>query len=389
MRRRRILIVGGGITGLTLARALGMDGHEVKLLEQVPEWAPLGAGITLAGNAMATLDGLGIGHAVRASGRRIAVGDVTDSAGRPLVSASLADYLDATALGDFWALHRADLHRVLLAGASAAELLSGTTVATLADHDAYVRVIGSDGRDHCVDLVIGADGIRSSVRAMVWGDDPAVRYAGYTCWRAVVPDRIGLEQAFEMWGRGARIGLVPLTEERIYVFLVANAAPGGGESSGSACLAAVRQQFRGFGGKGGELLAMLQAEDPILRHDICELVRPVWRAGRVVLAGDAAHAMTPNLGQGAAQGIEDAQALRLALRHEDDDHAACVAYEAARAARVRAIWTRSRAIGRVGQWSGRLSCGLRDALLRATPARAAVRNIERLIAPGIELAARS
>jgi len=98
--------------------------------------------------------------------------------------------------------------------------------------------------------------------------------------------------------------------------------------------------------------------------------------------------MTPNLGQGAAQGIEDAHALRLALRQQSDDVAALVSYAKARAARVRAIWARSRTIGRVGQWSGRISCTARNALLRATPSRVAVGNIERIIAPGLELAAR-
>ncbi|MFU8816916.1 MAG: FAD-dependent monooxygenase [Pseudomonadales bacterium] len=387
IRHRRILIVGGGITGLTLARALTADEHEVTVVEQAPAWAPLGAGITLAGNAMAVLDRLGSGDAVRASGRRIAVGDVTDTTGRPLVSASLASRDDIPALADFWALHRADLHRALEQAAADARLRLGTSIASLTDCGGAVEVAGNDGFEQSVDLVIGADGIRSSVRALLFGNVPAVRYAGYTCWRMVVPDRIGLDGSFEMWGRGQRIGLVPLIGERIYAFLVANAPPHGADPSGDQRLPALRERFRAFAGKGGELLATLDPGDPILRHDIEELALPVWCRGRVALAGDAAHAMTPNLGQGAAQGIEDAHALRLALRQHSDDVAALVSYAKARAARVRAISARSRTIGRVGQWSGRISCTARNALLRATPSRAAVGNIERIIAPGLELAA--
>jgi 2-polyprenyl-6-methoxyphenol hydroxylase-like FAD-dependent oxidoreductase len=382
MRRRRILVVGGGISGLALARALAGDGHQVTVVEQTRAWAPLGAGITLAGNAMAVLDQLGSGDAVRAAGCRIAVGDVTDAAGRPLVTARLADG-QIRALADFWALHRADLHEVLLEAAAGAELVAGTTITALSEYGDGVSARRSDGRAQDVDLVIGADGIGSAVREMVFGTAARVRYAGYTCWRVVVPDRIGLEKSFEMWGRGARMGLVPLPGGRIYAFLVANAAAGGVDAAGAQCLTDLCRRFAEFGGKGGELLATLTPDDTILRHDICELSRPLWCRGRVALVGDAAHAMTPNLGQGAAQAIEDVQAVRFALRCHDDDRAALSMYEDLRAARARFVWARSRLIGRVGQWSGRASCRLRNAVLRATPSRAAVRNIERLIAPGL------
>jgi 2-polyprenyl-6-methoxyphenol hydroxylase-like FAD-dependent oxidoreductase len=384
MKPRRILIVGGGITGLALACALRADGHDVTVLEQTPQWAPLGAGITLAGNALAVLDRLGIGEQVRAAGRRITVGDVMDAAGRPLITARL-DRPHLPALGDFWALHRADLHEVLLR--SAAPVATGTSIDSLDAGSDGVRVRRTDGAVQTADLLIGADGIRSQVRRLALGEATSIRYAGYTCWRMVVPDRIGLNEAVEMWGRGARVGLVPLTGDRTYAFLVANAPPGGASGCGEALIAGLRERFRPFGGPAGPFLATLTPDDLILRHDIDELSRPVWRHGRVLLAGDAAHAMTPNLGQGAAQGIEDVYALRLALRHEGDDIRAGLRYQQLRAARARAVWARSRTIGRVAQWSGAWRCALRDMLLRSTPSRAAVRNIERVIAPGLELAA--
>lgn len=390
MKRRRVLVVGGGISGLTLARALAGDGHEVTVVEQAEAWAPLGAGITLAGNAMAVLDRLGRGDAVRAAGRQIAVGDVTDASGRPLVQASLGEADDTPALSDFWALHRADLHEVLVEGASDAELVLGTRIESYDEEGDALRVVRTDGVSQTVDLMVGADGIRSQVRELAFGESaPRVRYAGYTCWRVVVPDRIELAQSFEMWGRGARIGLVPLAGNRVYSFLVANAPAGGKDPDGPERLGELVRRFAAFGDKGRELLASLEPSDAVLRHDIEELARPAWRRGRVVLVGDAAHAMTPNLGQGAAQGIEDAFALCLALRHEPDIPAAAAAYERARDKRARAIWSRSRTIGRVGQWSGPVACALRAALLRATPSRSTVRNIERLIAPGLDLAARA
>lgn len=386
MKTRRILVAGGGITGLTLARALAADGHEVTVVEQTESWAPVGAGITLAGNAMAALDTLGIGEQVRAAGRQIAVGDVTDATGRPLMRATLAGREDLAALSDFWALHRADLHQVLVDGASGARLVLGTTVSSFAERGEVVEIARSDGVEQEVELLIGADGIRSQIRADLLGDDaPAVRYAGYLCWRVVVPNRIDLERAVEMWGRGLRVGLVPLAGDRVYSFLVANAPA---DSNGDSSAGELRRRFDGFADKAAELLATLEPNDPILCHPIEELADLAWGRGRVVLAGDAAHAMTPNLGQGAAQGIEDAYALCLALRHEGDDLAAAAAYQQTRGKRARAVWARSRTIGRVGQWSGAVSCAVRNLLLRAIPSRSAVRNIETLIAPGLELAAR-
>jgi 2-polyprenyl-6-methoxyphenol hydroxylase-like FAD-dependent oxidoreductase len=386
MRQRRILVVGGGITGLTLARALSTDGHSVTVVEQAPRWAPVGAGITLAGNALAILDRLGVGPAIRAAGRRIGIGDVTDAAGRPLLAADLADRHDLPALGDFWALHRGDLHAILLGAADAAEIVTGCSVATITERGEQIETTLSDGARWEGDLLIGADGIRSAVRAMIFPEAAAPCYAGYTCWRLVVPDRIGLAQSFEMWGRGARMGLVPLQGERIYAFLVANAPPGGRDRSGALPDELLRPLFGQFGAAGAALLAALQPDDLLLRHDIDELPRHVWRRGRVALAGDAAHAMTPNLGQGAAQGIEDAYALRLALRGTRDDHAALAAYERLRARRVRTLAERSRRIGRVAQWQGPLACRLRDAILRAMPSRAVVTSVEGVIAPGLALA---
>lgn len=387
MRQRKVLIVGGGITGLTLARALTRDGHGVTLVEKAPAFAPIGAGITLAGNAMAVLERLGLADEARAVGRRIAGGAVSDVRGRPLLHADLDDAGEKAALADLWALHRADLHALLARGASEAELLLGATVASLVDEGERVSVRLSDGSERAFDLVIGADGIRSVVRALALGDDaPPVRYAGYTCWRVVAANRAGIDASYEQWGAGLRVGVVPLQGERVYAFLVANAPANGRDPEGERRVEMLRRRFAGFAGPAGALLASLDDDAAVMRHDIDELARPAFGRGRVLLVGDAAHAMTPNLGQGAAQGIEDALALTLSLRAHDDDAAVATAFRQLRAARVTSIQRTSRRIGAVAQWSNPLACALRDALLRAMPARSTLKSLERTIGPGMRLA---
>lgn len=390
MRSRDILVVGGGITGLTLSRALTRDGHRVTLVERTPAFEPLGAGITLAGNAMAVLERLGLADEARAVGRRIAGGAVSDLRGRPLLSADLDDAGPTAALADLWALHRADLHALLARGAGDAELLLGSTVESLVDEGERVAVRLQGGAERRFDLVVGADGIRSAVRAMALGDDaPPVRYAGYTCWRVVAANRPGIDASYEQWGAGLRVGVVPLLGERVYAFLVANAPANERDAEGEDRARMLRRRFRGFEGPAGALLASLDDDAAIMRHDIEELARPAFGRGRVLLVGDAAHAMTPNLGQGAAQGIEDALALTLSLRAHDDDGAVASAFRQLRAARVTSIQRTSRRIGAVAQWSNPLACALRNALLRAVPARSTLKNLERTIGPGMRLAERA
>ncbi|MFT4235518.1 MAG: FAD-dependent monooxygenase [Microbacterium sp.] len=360
----RVAVIGAGIGGLTAAAGLGADGHEVVVYERRDEPGAVGAGLTVFGNALGALDAIGLGDTVRQvssdaitglrAGQRVPCGDWLMS-------------LPPGAVPSLRSLHRAELHRTLVEALPVGSLRLGQRAVVTEDGEPMPTVAGAAER---FDLVIAADGLRSDARARL-GLDRGVRYAGYTAWRGVTAVGIDVHgEAGETWGRGRIFGIVPLPDDRVYWFATESAAagqraedePGGNEHS------AVRERF---GHWHPPILDCIDATPPgaVLRHDIYDLARlpATFVKGRTVLLGDAAHGMTPNLGQGAGQAIEDAATLTLLLRH-GDLHAALSRYDAQRRKRTKAIWRQSRLMGKVAQASHPLGAGIRDALLRATPA---------------------
>ena len=186
------------------------------------------------------------------------------------------------------------------------------------------------------DLVVGADGVNSATRQSVWPDSPAPRYAGYTSWRMVCPP-VPVTEVSECWGRGERFGYAPLPDGRIYVYATAN-APEGASDGG------LPELRRRFGGWHHPIPALLDAAEAgaVLHHDLYELPPlTTYTSGAVVLAGDAAHAMTPNLGQGACQALEDAVVLGNVMASGDG----LAAYDRQRRPRTQMIARRSRQVG--------------------------------------------
>jgi len=363
-----VLVVGAGIGGLTTAIALGRDGHRVTVLERQAHFAPLGAGITLAPNAARVLATLGVD--VAAVGHELTAMDVVRADGRVLqrIDPRRAD----PGFGPIWALTRPALHDALHAALPpGVEVITGRAVAALDEDRGGVAVdVLPDRR---FDLVIGAEGVRSPVRTAIAGARRIQR--GTVEVLGGVIANPGFDRALEAWGGAARIGVVPLRDDQLYYFLVLTAPPRAPAPRWPDGFAAAFGHLRG----GVERLLTALPAAPPLHHDLEELDRPVWGRDRVALLGDAAHAMTPNLGQGACQAIEDAVVLARALRGASDVPAALRDYAARRIGRTSAIARQSHQVGQVGQWESPLACELRDWLARRLLPRLQQRQIARLV----------
>ncbi|GGX49507.1 FAD-dependent monooxygenase [Streptomyces noursei] len=379
MPQRTALVIGGGIGGLTAAVALDRRGWRVTVLERAAALEPVGAGIGLAPNAQRALDTLDVGDAVRAMASWQLAGEIRRPDGRLLArtdnAAAVRRYGGPVVLA-----HRADVI-ALLAGRLPGDAVRTGAPAALVDpgdplredRPARVRTTGPDGapQELTADLVVAADGIRSATRRALFPAHPEPRYAGFTAWRFVVSaaDAAGLADpgtAHETWGPGGLWGTLPLHDGRIYAYATA-AVPPGGDRAGGDRRAELRRRFGHWHRPVPQLLA---AADPaaVLRNDVYAAAAPppAFHRGRVALLGDAVHPMTPNLGQGGCQAVEDAVVLAHEAGPDAPLAAALAAYTRQRLPRTMAVVRRSGRVGRVSTWRSRPACALRGALVAAT-----------------------
>jgi 2-polyprenyl-6-methoxyphenol hydroxylase-like FAD-dependent oxidoreductase len=370
-------VVGGGIAGLASALALAQAGWQVRVLERAPAFGEVGAGLAITGNGMAALAALGLDKAVSAAGHRTVTAGFQDPGGRWLMR--IPDRPELRAVTTIWGLHRRRLHAVLLDAAEAAagiELVTGADVVdvrpgTPAGELAMVTwTAGNESRRAGSALVVAADGVRSAVRARLF---PAARpsYSGSTSWRAVIADADLDGRLVEVWGAGTEFGALRVSDSEMYWYGYFR-NPEGAVFADE--LAAARDRFADWAPWIRHLVTATPAER-LIRHDVYHLPRglPAYVCGRVVMAGDAAHAALPTAGQGAATALEDGvcvgRLIGVAVQAGGDLAAALTAFDAARRPRCARILRTSAMIARFGaDLGGGWRQPARNTVLRLLPA---------------------
>jgi 2-polyprenyl-6-methoxyphenol hydroxylase-like FAD-dependent oxidoreductase len=369
------IVIGAGIGGLTTALALKQKGIDVDVYERTPVLTDVGAGISLWPNALKALYQLGLRPALDGVSFVSMDGAVRSRDGTVL-SRTTADQFIARLGLPVVVFHRADLLAVLVDAARDVRIHT--------DHEG--RDVEQDANGVTVqfanracargDVLIGADGLRSVVRDRLGVPGP-LKYSGYTAWRGIAPFETAGLMAGETLGSGQRFGLAPIHGNRVYWYATDN-VPEGQREPPLETKARLTRLFADWHEPIPELIQSTGA-DAILRNDIYDRdAAGRWGSGRITLLGDAAHPMTPNLGQGACQAIEDALVLAHHLSSGSDVEASLRRYESERIPRTRWVVTASRRVGALLQVESRAFGRLRDLALRLTPATATYRTLKRL-----------
>jgi 2-polyprenyl-6-methoxyphenol hydroxylase-like FAD-dependent oxidoreductase len=364
----RVLVVGAGIAGLAVARSLRLAGYRPDVVEQHVASTVAGAGIYLPGNAIRALRELGLEEPLRPFGAVIDRQVFRDAGGEQMCEVDVGALW--AGVGECRALSRADLHRVMLTGAGGA-VRFGLGVTGLEIVDDTAKVAFSDGSYGGYDLVIGADGRRSTVRDLAGLGGPA-QPVGQLAYRSVISDAPALDHWTALFGRRAGFVAMPMGAGRIYCYAEESVAPG--TATPAEALPRFRELFAGY---GGPVPGLLEAAEKVAVAVIEEVDIDRWSRGPTVLIGDAAHATSPNLAQGAAMALEDALVLTDLLVGTGSVPAALALFEARRRPRTKWVLAQTRRRDRTRD----LTPALRDPMIRRMGGQIFAGHYRRLLSP--------
>ena len=343
MEAARILIIGGGIGGLTAAIALRRRGFDVEVIEKDPDWTVYGVGIIQQSNVIRAMSDLGLldeylGAAFGFDHVEIYLPDGRRAARVP--SPKLAPGRPANLGVSRPALHKVLGDRTISSGAN---VRLGVTAAALEDDGEGVTVRFSDGTDGRYDLVVGADGVFSQTRRTILPDAPEPEFTGQSVWRYNFP-RPAEVDCLRAYDGPMGIGLVPLSDSLMYMY-VTTPEPGNPHYPRQGLAAAMRAKLADAPPGVAEYAPRITDDDGVVyKPEECILLEGDWHKGRVVLLGDAVHATTPHLGAGAGMAIEDAIVLADELARAATPETAFRAYRDRRFERCAFTVRMSRAI---------------------------------------------
>ena len=361
----KITIIGAGIGGLTTAIALKQRGHKVEIFETSPHFSKAGSGINLAINAMQIFKRLGVYDDIVKAGNHSTSMVVSDS---NLSVISKIDLKEAEQKYEAKtvAIHRATLHKILLAHLKDASIHLDKKLKSLTQSDNHVDLVFEDGTTHTAAMVIGADGIHSAVRKSIF-KNTTLRIAKQVCWRGIT--KITIPESHkpalnELWGRGKRFGFVHITDQEVYWYALANYKA---DYKLEFTNVKLEKLFEDFNPLIGELIQSTDRDDIIINEMLDLKPISTWHYKNVCLVGDAAHATTPNMGQGACQAIESAYVLAQCLSEEQEVKKSFETYEKIRKKKAIGIVKDSWRVGKIAHWENNLGIKLRNGTMRIIP----------------------
>ena len=346
------IIIGGGIGGLTTAIALKQKGIDAKIYEQTNEMTPAGAGLFVASNALNVFHRLGMADEIVSAGKEFTKVDILDTKNNVISSIDCEYVKRKFGKGNF-SIHRGELQRILIEKLPPTCLITGKVFEKYNQDENEVEVYFTDGTVEKADFLIAADGIHSKARKQMFPNQN-LRFANQTCWRFVTNFTLpNPKYAQEIWAneKGLRVGFSQINQHQVYCYITIKESKGGKDDQNNIKekLLSLCSDFQPF---VKEIVQNLNPKE-VLRNDIYDF-SPIsnWQDKKVILLGDAAHATTPNLGQGACQAIEDAYVIADCLAKAKNVESAFNQYQNIRIKKAHYITNTSWLLGKVSNTSG-------------------------------------
>lgn len=359
----KAIVVGAGVGGLTTAIALRMRGFEVEMLDAAPRSRTSGGGLGIASNATKVLKALGIDLPNAGVGRVCEQFCLRTASGRlmrDLPISSIADELGSPVVN----VRRSDLVALLRSSLADTPIHYGVDVVRYDRVGDGVAVIDADGRTHAGEVLVGADGIRSVIRAQSVGPEPVNEY-GYVCWIATVPfghPRLPPGGAAHYWGNGQRFGLIDIGDGHAYWWGTKNVP-----LRWTGTKEDILRCFEGWADEVRQVISLTPEADIVSVPAQDRSFLESWGDGPVTLVGDAAHPMLTSLSQGAGSAIEDGYVLAHHLATAGDVVTGLRRYEEARRDRARWLVAASRRLSRAEQLEKPIAAGMRNLAIRLAP----------------------